>query len=127
MDRAAKISGSLTTSIQNIFKEPTINTGWHGQALEKPAKIFDNATYNLETQQQNRAQTLSTPTTRTNIRATPRVHACVMRNNTPGITPQQPPTTIVNTEDVKEYFPPISNSEGGQNSERKINKQMKGK
>ena len=89
--------------------------------------VFENATDNLETQQQNRAQTSSTPTTSANIQATPRVHAPVTRNNTPGVIPKQTPITIVNTEDVKEYFPPISNSEGGQNSERKINKQMKGK
>ena len=53
MDRAVKIAGSLTTAIQNILKEPTINTGRHVQALEKFAKIFDNATDSLETQQQN--------------------------------------------------------------------------
>ena len=101
MDRAVKIAGSLTTAIQNILKEPTINTGWHGQALEKLAKIFDNATDNLETQQHNRAQTSSTPPTCTNIRETPRVHARVMRNNTPGVIPKQTPTTIVNTEGGK--------------------------
>ena len=49
MDRAVKIAGTLTTAIQNILKEPTINTGRHGQALEKIAKIFDNATENLDT------------------------------------------------------------------------------
>ena len=66
----------------NILKEPTINRGRHGQALEKLAQIFDNATENLETHQQNRAQTSSTPTTRAKIRATPRVHARVTRNHT---------------------------------------------
>ena len=95
MDRAANISGSLTTAIQNILKEPTLNTGRHGQALEKLARIFDNATENLETQQQNIAQTSSTPTTCANIRATPRVHARVTRNNTPGIIPTQ--TTHINS------------------------------
>ena len=33
MDRAAKITVTLTTAIQNLLKEPIINTGWHGQAL----------------------------------------------------------------------------------------------
>ena len=69
MDRAVKIAASLTTAIQNILKKPTINTGRHGQALEKLANIFDNATDNLETQQQNRAQTSSTSTICANIRA----------------------------------------------------------
>ena len=49
MDRAVKISGTLTTAIQNLLKEPIINTGRHGQALEQSAKMFDNATENLET------------------------------------------------------------------------------
>ena len=88
MDRAGKISGTLTTAIQNILKEPTINTGRHGQALEQLAKIFDNATDNLETQLQLKAQTSLTPTTRTNIRATPRVHARVTRNISPNIIPK---------------------------------------
>ena len=79
MDRAVKISGTLTTSIQNILKEPTINTGGHGEALEKLSKIFDNETENLETQVHYKAQTSSTPTMRANIRATPRVHARVTR------------------------------------------------
>ena len=91
MDRAVKISGTLTTSIQNILKEPTINTVWHGQALEQLAKIFDNTTDNLETQLQHKAQKSSMPTTRANIWATPRVHARVTRNNTPGIIPKQTP------------------------------------
>ena len=46
MDRAVKIAGSLTNAIQNILKEPTIDTGRHGQNLEKLANIFDNATEN---------------------------------------------------------------------------------
>ena len=117
MDRDVKIAGTLTTAIQNLLKESTINTGRHGQALEQLAKIFDNATENLETQVHHKAQTLSTPTTRANIRATPRVHARVMPNNTPGIIP----TTIINTEGGTEFFPPIADSEGGQKSVRKIN------
>ena len=68
MDRALKIVGTLTTAIQNILKETTINTVRHAQALEQLAKIFNNATDNLEIQQQNRAQTFSTPTTCANIR-----------------------------------------------------------
>ena len=55
MDRAVKISGTLTTAIQNLLKEPTINTGRHGQALEQLAKIFYNATENLETQVHHKA------------------------------------------------------------------------
>ena len=121
MDRATNMAGSLKTSIQNILKEPTINMGRHGQALEKLAQIFDNATENLETQQLNRAQTSSMPTTHANIRATQRVHAHVTRNNTPGIIPKQPPTPIANTEAAKSPPPPIADSEGVQNSERKIN------
>ena len=108
MDRAVKIARSLSTAIQNILKEPTINTGRHGQALEKLAQIFDNATENLETHQQNSAQTLLTPATRADIRATPRVHARVTRNNTPGIIPKQPPTPIENTEGGKEFPSPNS-------------------
>ena len=65
----------------------------------------------------HKAQTSSTPTTRANIRATPRVHVCVTQNNTPGIIP----TSIINTEGGKEFFPQIADSEGGQKSERKIN------
>ena len=121
MDRAVKIALSLATAIQNIMKEPTINTGRHGQDLENLAKIFDNATENLETQQQNSAQTSSTPTTQDNIRATPRVHARVTRNNTPGIITTQPPTPLENTEGGREFLPPRPNSEGGQKSVRKIN------
>ena len=121
MDRAVKITGSLTTAIQNILKEPKINTGRHGQALDKLTEIFDNATENLETQQQNSAQTLSTPTTRANIRATSRVHARVTRNNTPDIIPKQPPTTIANKEGGKESPPPIADSEDGQKSAKKRN------
>ena len=113
MERAVNIAGSLTTAIQNILKEPTINTGLHGQALEILAKIFENATENLETKQQNSAQTLSAPTTQSNIQATPRVHTRVTRNNTPGIIPTQQPTPLENTEGRKESPPPISNSEGG--------------
>ena len=97
MDRTVKIAGTLTTAIKNLLNETTINTGRHGQALEQLAKIFDNATDNLETQLHHKAQILSTPTTRANIRATPRVHARVTRNNTPGIISKQTPTTIVNT------------------------------
>ena len=108
---------NTTTAIQNILKEPTINTVRHGQALEQSAKIFDNATENLETQLHHKAQTSSMATTRDNIRATPRVHARVTRNNTPGIIP----TTIINTEGGKEFPPPISDSEGGKKRERKIN------
>ena len=108
MDRAVKIAGTPTTAIQNILKEPTINTGQHGQALEQLAKIFDNATDNLETQLQHKEQTLSTPTTRANILATPRVHARVKRNNTPGMIP----TTIINTEGGKDFFPPSSRFRG---------------
>ena len=77
MDRAVKIAGPLTIAIQNILKKTTINTGRHGQALEQLAKIFDNAIENIETQVHHNAQTSSTPTTRANIRATPRVHARV--------------------------------------------------
>ena len=78
MYRAVKIVGSLTNAIQNILKEPTINTGRDGQALENLAKIFENATENLEAQQQNSSQTSSTPTNQANIRATPRLHAPVI-------------------------------------------------
>ena len=102
MDRSVKIAETLITAIQNILKETTINTGRHGQALEQLAKIFDNATENLETHLHQKAQTSSTPTTCANIRATPRVHARVMRNNTPGIIP----TKIINTEGGKEFPPP---------------------
>ena len=119
MYRTVKIAGSLTTAILNIMKELTINTVRHVQDLEKLAKIFDNATDNLETQQQNSAQTSSTPTTRANIRATPRVHARVTRNNTPGIILTQQSTSIANTEGGKEFFPPIADSEGGQSNVRK--------
>ena len=115
MDRAVKIAGTLTTAIQNLLKEPTINTGRHGQSLEQLAKIFDNATDNLETQLHHKAQTSLTPTTRANIRATPRVQARVTRNNTPGIIPR----TIMNTEGGKAFFPPIADSEVGQKIERK--------
>ena len=104
MDRAMKIAGTLTTAIQNILKEPTINTGQNGQDLENLAKIFDNATENLDTHLHHKAQTSSTPTTRANIRATPRIHARLMRNNTPGIIP----TTIINTEGGKAFSPPAS-------------------
>ena len=52
-----------------------------------------------------RAKTSSTPTTRANIHATPRVHARVTRNNTPGIIPKQPSTPITNTEGGKDFFP----------------------
>ena len=121
MDRAVKISRSLTTTIQNILKELIINTVRHGQALENLAKIFENATENLETQQQNSSQTLSTPTNQANIRATPRVHTHVTRNNTLGIIPTQPPTPLENTEGGKEFFPPMSNSEVGQKSVKKRN------
>ena len=65
----------------------------------------------------HKAQTSSTTTTRANIRATPRVHEHVVRNNSPSIIP----TPIINTEGVKEFPPPIADSEGGQKSERKIN------
>ena len=58
MYRALKIAGTLTTAIQNILKEPTINMGRHGQALEQLAKIFDNAKDNLETHLQHKAHTL---------------------------------------------------------------------
>ena len=58
MDRAVKIARSLTTVIQNVLKEPRINTGRHDQALENLAKIFENAIENLETQQQRNAQKL---------------------------------------------------------------------
>ena len=121
MDRAVKIAGSLTTAIQNILKEPTKNTGRYGQAVENLAKIFENATENLETQQQNSAQTLSTPTTQANIRVTPRVHSRMTPKNTPGIIPTQPPTSLANTEGGEAFSPPISNSEGGQKSVRKRN------
>ena len=84
-------------------------------------KIFDNATDNLETQLQHKAQTSSTPTTCANIGATPRVHARVTRKNTPGIISKQTPATIINTEEGREFSPPIADSEGGQKSERKIN------
>ena len=117
MDRAVKIVGTLTTDIQNLLKKPTINTGRHGQSLEQIAKIFDNATENLETQLHHKAQTSLTPTTRANMRATPRIHARVTRNNTPGIIP----TPIINTEGGKYFFPPIADSEGGQKSLSKIN------
>ena len=117
MDRAVKITGTLTTAIQNLLKEPTINTGRNVQSLEKLANIFDNGTENLETQLQHKAQTSSTPTIYASIQATPRVHACVTRNNTPGIIP----TTIMNTEGGEAFFPPIAGSEGGQEIERKIN------
>ena len=100
MDRSVKIAGTLTIAIQNLLKEPKINTGQHGRALEQLAKIFDNATENLETQVHHKAQTLSIPTTRANIQATPRVHARVTRNNTPGIIP----TPIINIEGGKEFF-----------------------
>ena len=125
MDRAVKIAGSLTTAIQNILKEPTKNTGRHGQAVENLAKIFENATETLETQQQNSAQTLSTPTTQANIRVTPRVHSRMTRKNTPGIIPTQPPTSLANTEGGKDFFPPISNSEGRQKSVRKRNSKLR--
>ena len=117
MDRAVKIAVTLTTSIQTLLKEPTINTGRYGQALEQLANTFENATENLKTQLHCKAQTSSTTTTCTNIQAIPRVHARVARNNTPGIMP----TTIINTEVGKEFFPTIADSEGGQKSDRKIN------
>ena len=44
---AIKIVESITTAFQNILKEPSINTGRHGQVLEKLAKIFDNKTGNF--------------------------------------------------------------------------------
>ena len=94
MDRAVNISGTLTTAIQTLLKEPTINTGRNGQALEQLSKIFDKVTENLETQLQHKAQKMSTPTTRANIRATPRVYARMTRNNTTGIIPKK----IINTE-----------------------------
>ena len=94
------IVGTLTTAIQNILKEPTIIKGRHGQALQQLAKIFDNAIEDLETQVHHKAQTLSTPTTRANIRATPRVHARVTRNNTSVIKQ----TPIINPEGGKYFF-----------------------
>ena len=99
------------------------NNNKHGTAwssIRKFAKLFDNATDNLEKQHHNRAQTSSTPTTRANIRATPRVHARVKRNNTPGIIPKKTPTPTANMEGGKDFFSPIEDSEGGQKSERKI-------
>ena len=54
---------------------------------------------------------------RANIRATPRVHVLVTRNNTPGIIP----TPIIHTEGGKEFSPPIADLEVGQKSVRKIN------
>ena len=117
MDRAVKIAGALTTAIQNLLTEPTINRIRHGQALEQLTKISDNATENLETQLHHKAQTLSTPTTRANIWATPRVHARVTRKNTPGIIP----TTIINKEGGKDFSPSIADLQGGQKSKRKIN------
>ena len=75
--------------------------GQHVQALEKLTITFDNATENLETQLQHKAQRSSTPTTRANIQATPSVHARLTSNNTSGIIP----TTIINTEEGID-FPP---------------------
>ena len=126
MDRAVRIAVSLTSAIQIILKEPNINTGRHGQALEKLAKIFETATDKLETRHEHRVKTSSTPTTKSNIRTAPRVHSRVTRNNTPGIIPPQNAIPIAITEGGKEFPPPApiskgrQNSEGGHKSVRKI-------
>ena len=51
------------------------------------------------------------------MRATPRVHVCMMRTSTPGIIPK----TIINKEGGKDFPPPIAYSEVGQKRERTIN------
>ena len=71
----------------------------------------------------HKAHTSSTTTTRVNIQATPRVHARVTHNNTPGIIL----TPIINMEGGKKYSPPIGDSEGSKKNERKINSKNESK
>ena len=100
-----------------ILKEPNEDAGRRGQALEQLAKIFETATEKLETRHENRTQTSSMPTTKANVRTTPRVHSRLTRNNTPGIIPHRKATPTINTDRGREVFPQPPISEGGQNSE----------
>ena len=105
MDRAVRIAGTLINTIKRMLKEPGIDAGRHGKALEQLTNIFETATEKLEKSHENRTQTLSTPTTREKIRTTPRVHSRLTRNNTPGMIPHRKTAPKINKEKDKN-FPP---------------------
>ena len=101
MDKAVRIPAALTGAIKRMMAESTKDIGRHRRALEQLSQIFEKATERLEQSHENRIQTSSTPTTKANLRTTPRVHARVTRNNTPGIIPTQTTTPIMDTEGGK--------------------------
>ena len=72
-----------------MLKELSIDAGRHEKALEQLTNIFETAAEKLEKRHENRTQTSSTPTTREKVRTTPRVHARLTRNNTPGMIPHR--------------------------------------
>ena len=97
MDRAVRIAGTLTNAIKIMLKEPSINAGRRAKALEQLTHIFETATEKIEKRHENKPQTSSTPTTREEIRNTPRVHTRLTRNNTPRM--------ILHKEKETEFFP----------------------
>ena len=48
IDRAVRISGTLTNTIKRMLKDPSIDAGRHEKALEQLANIFETATEKLE-------------------------------------------------------------------------------
>ena len=104
MDKAVRIAGILTSAIKRMMTESSEDIGRHGRALEQLAQTFEKATEKFEQGHDSRPQTSSTPTTKANLRTTPRVHSRVARNNTPGIIPEQTATPILNTEGGREFF-----------------------
>ena len=104
MEKAVRIAETLTGAIKRMMSESTEDIGRHGRALEQLAQIFEKATERLEQSHESRVQTSSTPTTKANLRTTPRVHTRVTRNDKPRIIPTQTTTPIMNTEGGKEFF-----------------------
>eukprot|EP00978_Attheya_sp_CCMP212_P029498 scaffold104960_cov29-Attheya_sp.AAC.1 len=72
MDRAVVIDNNLTSTLRELQKAPAPNIVRHGEALQRLAKIFENATKELEKRHEIRTPTSSTPTAPQQLHEEPR-------------------------------------------------------
>ena len=120
VDRIAREARALSNSIEEMMDGNRRLPGRHAEALKRLSDIFN---LNLDIKQPQEAakrptyQTSSAPTSKAAVRAAPRAHNRVTRNNTPGILPTTEGARKRARPSTDET--PIATSEGGQEQHKK--------
>ena len=90
VDRIKREAKALNNSIKEMMDGERRLLGRHAEALTRLDKIFNLKGDSKPLQQEKKRptyQTSSTPTMKAAVRAAPRAHSRVTRNNTPGTLP----------------------------------------